>query len=183
MTLDVRRQGHFAERIEFIENIFRPGKLEPAMAIVVDPDDLAGEAGALAGFGEKLNLCTHFRPFSRPHHHPPVVDYILFEQKNFKLAACFWVLCVQTGRNHPRIVQHQHVPGSKKFNKILKSPVFDAMVGAMQNQQFGLIAVRRWFLGNQLRRQMKMKVGGSHGSRITGRGENGQFTIAEANCE
>jgi hypothetical protein len=61
--------------------------------------------------------------------------------------------------------------------------MFNAMVAPMQNQQPGLIAVRCWFLGNQFGRQMKMKVGGSHGGRITGRGENGQFTIAEAHCE
>ena len=65
----------------------------------------------------------------------------------------------------------------EEFNKILKFPMFDAMVAPMHDKQPGLVATGCRYLGDQFRRQVKMKVGGSHGGKIAVRRENGQFTI------
>ena len=101
--------------------------------------------------------------FARPQHRPPVVYGILFEQQNFKLSAGFGVDAMQARGNHARVVQHQYVAGMEKFHKILKLPVFDAIFAPMQDKQPGLVATGCWLLGNQFRRQLKMKIGGSHG--------------------
>ena len=70
-------------------------------------------------------------------------------------------------------------PAPQKIRKILKLPVFDALPVAMQDQQPGLIAARGRLLGDQFGRQIKMKIGGSHGGKIAVWAEKGQFTMAE----
>ena len=87
---------------------------------------------------------------------------IFLEQQHFKLPAGPGIRAAQTGGNHARIVQHQHVAGAEKSRQIPELPVFDAPVRAMQNQQARFIAARRGMLRDQLRRQVKIEISGSH---------------------
>ena len=72
----------------------------------------------------------------------------------------------QTRRNDTRIVQNQHVAGAEKFQQIRKSPVFEPVPVAMQNQQPRFIPFGRGMLRDQFRRQNKIKISGSHRAKV-----------------
>ena len=46
----------------------------------------------------------------------------------FQIAAAFGVYAAQPRRNHPRIVQHQHIASAQKFQQIAELPMFDVSV-------------------------------------------------------
>jgi hypothetical protein len=75
---------------------------------------------------------------------------------------------MQTRGNDARVVQHEDIARPEKFQNILKPPVRDAMLGAIQDEQPGLVAQWRRSLGNELRRQIKTKISGSHGRQRNG---------------
>ena len=115
------------------------------------------------------------------------LSQVFFQQQDFKFAAGQGIDAVQPGGNHARVVEHEHVAGPEQIGKILKLKMLQAMLGAMNDQQPGLVPARGGLLRDQFGRQVKMKVGGSHGGNLPDRGENGQFTIGEGagarNCE
>ena len=108
------------------------------------------------------NLRADARVFSGTNHRPPIVRRIFFEQQNFKFAPGIGVDAAQSRRNDARIVQHQHVAFAQKFQQIRESPVFDAIFIAMQDQETGFIPFGRGMLRDQFRREIKIKIGGSH---------------------
>jgi hypothetical protein len=97
-----------------------------------------------------------------PQHRPPVVARVFLEQQQFKLPAGARVGSAQSGRNHARIVEHQHVARAEIPRQIAELPVRRAAAGARQNEQARLIALRRGMLRNQLQRQIKIEIGGPH---------------------
>ena len=44
--------------------------------------------------------------------------------------------------------------------------MFGAILAALQDEETRLIALRQWLLGNQLRRQVKMKISSAHGDSV-----------------
>jgi hypothetical protein len=75
---------------------------------------------------------------------------------------------MQPGGNHAGIVEHQHVAGSEIFRQVPELAVIQVSIGAMQDEQPRFIALRRRMLRDQLRRQIKMKISGSHGAQSPG---------------
>ena len=110
----------------------------------------------------KGNLRADARALRRPHHRPPVVCGVFFQQQDFKLAARAGVHAAQPRRDDARIVQDEHVAGTKKFQEIAESAVFDAPASSIQNQEPRFVTPGCGTLCNQFRRQFKIEVGRSH---------------------
>ncbi len=68
------------------------------MAFVIGGDHFCAKVGGLAGGIAQNNFSADTRAFAGAQHHPPIVDGIFFEQKNFKLSAGARVDAAQTGR-------------------------------------------------------------------------------------
>ena len=60
----------------------------------------------------------------------------------------------------------QDIARTQVFQHIAKFPMFQLAAGAMEDEQAGFVALRSGKLRNQLRRQVKMELGGSHAERV-----------------
>lgn len=161
-SFDVRGEGNFAESVERIQNIRHAGEFEASMAFVVDGDNFCVNVGGVAGGIVKNNFRADARAFAGAQHHPPIVDAIFFEQKNFKLAAGAGVDAAQAGGDDAGVVEHKHIAGEKVFEKLGKTAMGNFLRVPLQDQEAGLIADRRGCLGDQFRRQKEIEIGGLH---------------------
>ncbi|HUC84552.1 MAG TPA: hypothetical protein VL970_05110, partial [Candidatus Acidoferrales bacterium] len=71
----------------------------------------------------------------------------------------------------------------EKFGKIFELTMFDALISAVQDQEPGGITAGGRLLGDQFRRQIEMKIGGSHRTNIAVLAEKGQFRARGTGCE
>ena len=68
------------------------------------------------------------------------------------MPARLWIQSPQPGRDHARVVQHEHVARAQEPEQIRKLPVFDRTGVAMHDEQSGLVALGGGRLGDQSRR-------------------------------
>src|ERR1035437_3949546 len=115
----------------------------------------------------KDNPRSHSRPLARAQHCPPIVGGILLQQEDFKLSLRVRVCAAEPSGDHTRIVEHQQIARTQVLDQIAKLPMLDLPRVTMQNQQTRLITLRRRRLRYQLRRQLEIKVRGSHGSKAS----------------
>ena len=111
-------------------------------------------------------ICVPARArLARAQHDPPIVDRIFFEQQNLKLSARVRIHAAEAGRDHARVVEDQEIAGVQVLHEVAKPAMLDLTRAAMQNQQPRLVALRRWRLRDQLRRQLKIEIRSSHRGR------------------
>ncbi len=67
---------------------------------------------------------------------------------------------MQPGRDHPRVVQHEHVARTQKAGEVGKKVVRGFPGFSLQNEEAGTIAPRGGLLGNKFRREVEMEIGG-----------------------
>jgi hypothetical protein len=109
---------------------------------------------------DDLRSCA--RPFARAQHDPPIVDRILFEQQNLKLSARVRIDAAEAGRDHARVVEDQQIAGLQVLREVTEPAMLDLTREAMQHEQARLVALRHRRLRDQLERQRKIEIRGSH---------------------
>jgi hypothetical protein len=117
--------------------------------------------GALAGF----------------HHGPPVVHGIFFEQQYFKRAAGAGVFSTQARGDDAGIIEDEDIARAKVAEEVRKNFMFAAGVGAVEDEEAGLIALRRGLLGDEFGREREIKIGGLHflAAGVSGGGRAGSI--------
>ena len=108
--------------------------------------DLRSDLSALAGF----------------HHGPPVVHGIFFEQQDFKRAAGAGVFSTESRGDDAGIIEDEDIAGAQVAKEVGKFFMFEAGIGAVEDEEAGLISLRRGLLGDEFGREWKIKIGGLH---------------------
>ena len=145
-----------------MEEIVRAEKLQPAMAVIVHGGNRRNYSARRAIFFFQLNLRSNRRAFAGAEHRPPVVRRVFFEQQDFKFPAGFGIPAVQARRDDARVVQHQDIAGVKIFQQPGKVTMLGLTGFSVQNEQARSIPFWGGNLRDQLRREIEMKVSGSH---------------------
>ena len=71
----------------------------------------------------------------------------------------------EAGGEHPGVVQHQAVPGAEEPGQVVEVVVADGAGGLIQGQQPGAVPLLQRGLGDQLRRQVVIKIFRLHKDR------------------
>ena len=147
------------------------------MSFVIDIGDGSANVGGCAVFGEQLNLRSEAGPFAGPDHGPPVVGGVFFEQEQFKLAAGAGIGSVQPGGDYPRVVKHQDIPRGQVWEQIREAAMTDFTRFSVEHEQTRAIAPAGGLLGNEIGRQVEMKISGAHAASVTerDRSDNSHF--------
>jgi hypothetical protein len=118
------------------------------MAFIVNFGHLGEALGGVAGRVEELDFGTGAGAFSGAHHGPPIVDGVLFEQKDFEPATGLGIDGVQAGGNDTGIVEDENVAIAEESDEILEVTVFDLTAVAMEDEEAGLIPAGGRLLGD-----------------------------------
>jgi len=138
--------------------------LKPALAFVIFFDDPGIDLSALAAAIQEKDHCVCAHAFARAQHHPPVVDGVFFQEQDFNLSTAAGLDSTESGRDDSRIVQNENIADAQVLDKVTKTSVRDAAIGAAQHQQSRLIALCGRSLSDQFGRQGVIEVSRAHDS-------------------
>ena len=155
LLLDVGRQGHFPQALQHLQED----------ALVVEANQLVavlqsllhrgrqgpvakGEGGPLLGLAARLRQAL------------PEAVALVPEQQHLHRALGGLPMAQQPGRQHPGVVQHQTVAGIEIVQNLIEMMVADLPGLPVQGHQPGAVPPLQGRLGNELRRQLIIKIVG-----------------------
>jgi len=159
---DIGGQGNLTQGVQPLQDIGRSRETQAAVAFRIGFNHNRLHAAGAGARILNLNPGSRPRPPGRPQHGPPVIDGVFLQKQRLELPSRKRVYATEAGGNHARIIEHQRIPRMQIFNQIRKTAVLKASRVAMQHQQARLITLRRRRLGNQLRRQLELKIRSPH---------------------
>ncbi len=92
--------------------------------------------------------------------HALLVQHALHQHFDFAAAR---LPAVNARRDHPRIVEHQQIAGIQLLQHVGKDPVRQLPARTVQRQQATTAALRLRIEGDKRFRQLKSKIGDTHG--------------------
>jgi hypothetical protein len=120
------------------------------------------ERGNSPLFVEELNFRAWGRSPAWTDERPPIILFNFFHQKHFKLPVGPRVASPQPRRNDFGVVQDQNITGSEVFQDVTEEAMGHLLGGTIQDEEAGLIALRKRRLGNQLWRQRVIEIRRKH---------------------
>ena len=144
-ALEVRRQRHFARRVE----IDRAAKVDHALTVRLDCRDDARHAAdvnerALAHFAARLDEAL------------PAIAAEVFEEEQFDPS----VVAVNARRDDARVVQNHEIAVPQEAGKFREAPMLDPPCRAVQHEHARVFTARERMPGDQFIRQRVVVVGG-----------------------
>ena len=153
LFLDIGRQRHLPDLIELCEKIAGTVKAEHPVAVRLDLHDLAGHRAARKG-ENSAGLCALAGACERFPHIVPAV----FKQQELHVRARILLDAVNARRQHAGIVEHETVAGVQVIDNIAKMPVLQSTGLFVEHHQARGVPRLDRRLGDQLLRQVKVKI-------------------------
>jgi hypothetical protein len=158
VALDVGRQRHRAVALQPGEQVgFAAGEVENDLA------GLALGADPRREIGREDDLVAGLELAGGPREGVPQARLFGLVQGRFDPDRS--APAGEAGRQHLRIVHHQQVAGPQQLRQVAHAAVLE---GRADHQQTGRLARRYRVLGDQLRRQREVEVGGPQGGLVGG---------------
>lgn len=161
-TLDVGGQGQLAVEGSEVEDVGFEAEL--AMSLVVLGEDSGRKWG---GRGTKVEEGAWADPFSRAEEGPPGPGRGFLEEEDFNGAADaatpVHFSSPEPGGDDLGVVEDEEIPGVEMVEEGAELGEGPGAGRPVEDQQSGCIPFRSRMLRDQLRRQVKIKVGNQHG--------------------
>ena len=161
-AMDVRRQRNFSQCFQRVADVWRSREMQSALAVLISINNRRVYGAGITSRVANDQGRSDARAFGRTHQSPPFVHASFFEQEYFEFPSALRVDAVQSGGDDARVVQDKHIASGHVVEQVTEIPVRDLSSVATQNEQARFVASRRRRLRHQFRRQMKIKIGGSH---------------------
>ena len=158
LFFDIRRYGHLSQTLQRLQ--------EDALAVEPDqtvaPLHLSGNLTGQLFLGAEAHLCPGPQLLPRTHQAFPDVVPPVDEQQRLAgpapLPTGVDAAAQQPGGQNTGVVHNQTVAGAQQLRKLIKMPVGPRAGLLVQDQQPGGVPLFQGRLGNQLRRQCKIKI-------------------------
>ena len=160
LFVDIGRQRHFPEPIQ---QLFKNAAVKeahgPSAGLGHISEDLAPEKPVSEGT-DRAGL----QPAPGPDERFPVGGVFPAQQQDLHRDACVLLDAQQACRNDPGLVDDQRVPGIQIIDDIVEVPVLNTLICPVIDQQAAVVAGFGRSLGDQLLRELVIKIGCFHES-------------------
>ena len=157
LLLDVRRQGHFAKPLQYLQEDALVLKPHQPVAVRQLIHDLRRQLPVAEGYP-----CALPQLLAGPHQAFPNIVALVDEQQDLARTAARHTVSQQPGRQHPGVVQDQAVAGVQILRQVVKMTVLRLPCRLVQHQQPRTVPPLQRGLGDELRRQLKIEIMGLH---------------------
>ena len=157
LLLDVRRQGHFAKPLQYLQEDALVLKPHQPVAVGQLVHDLRGQLPVAEGYP-----CALPQLFAGPHQAFPHVIAFVDEQQYLASTAARHTVSQQPGRQHTGVIQDQAVAGAQVLRQVVEMTVLRLPCRLVQHQQPRTVPPLQRGLGDKLRRQLEIEIMGLH---------------------